>query len=90
LSGSAGAAAGANAGAMGTSAGRQEAQPPKEEASAGAAEGLAGGKEGVGKKRNGDSAVVWTPALAAIQRQLVVIKSWRDVRCRARQVQVRG
>jgi hypothetical protein len=52
--------------------------------------GTGGAEEGVGKKRKGGSAVVWTPAQAAIRRQLVVTKSWRDVRCRARQVQVRG
>jgi hypothetical protein len=67
-----------------------EAEPSEEEASAGAAEGLAGAGERIGRKRKGGSAVVWTPARAATRRQLVVTKSWCDVRCRARQVQVRG
>jgi hypothetical protein len=72
------------------STGRPEALPPEERAGAGSAEGTAGGEEGVVKKRMGGSAVVWTPTLAAIRRQLDVTKSGRDVRCRARQVQVRG
>jgi hypothetical protein len=41
-------------------------------------------------KQKGGSAVVRTPAPAAIRRQLVVTKPWRNVRCRARQVQVVG
>jgi hypothetical protein len=56
----------------------------------GLAEGLEGAKEGVRRKRKGGSTVVLTPAQATTRRQLVMTKSWRDVRCRARQVQVRG
>jgi hypothetical protein len=65
-------------------------QPTEEEASAGPAGGKAGGEEVAGKKLKGGPAVAWKPAQAAIRCQLVVTKSWSDVRCRARQVQVRG
>jgi hypothetical protein len=43
----------------------------------------------MGRKRKGGSAVVWTPARAAMRRQLVVTKVWHDVRGRARKMQVR-
>jgi hypothetical protein len=63
---------------------------PRRGGERGSGRGVGGGRGSVGRKQKGSSAVVWSLARAPMPRQLFETRSWHDVRCRARQVQVRG